>query len=102
MPVLGAGAFSVVALVTAALAFTSLSGAALSSIPVDLFPTDLRVMALAIYLMTGRMGTILGTVAFPALMDFGCYPPFIAISGVLIVCGAACLLLPNTTLKRME
>lgn len=42
------------------------------------------VMALATFLMCGRMGTILGTVAFPALMDFGCLPPFFAISTVLM------------------
>lgn len=38
---------------------------------------------MALFLMTGRIGTILGTVIFPALINFGCLPPFIAISAVL-------------------
>ncbi|XP_063635472.1 synaptic vesicle glycoprotein 2B-like isoform X1 [Cydia splendana] len=102
MPFLGNSADAVVALMTTALALTSLSGAALSSITVDLFPTSLRVMAMATFLMMGRMGTITGTVTFPALIDFGCLPPFITICTVLAVCGVACFLLPNTTLKKLE
>lgn len=42
LPVLGSGAAAVVAMVTAALSFTALCGASLSSINVDLFPTSLR------------------------------------------------------------
>ncbi|XP_072929448.1 synaptic vesicle glycoprotein 2C-like [Epargyreus clarus] len=102
MPLIGDGAFAVVAMMTAALAFTSLLGASLSSICVDLFPTSLRVMALATFLMTGRLGTVSGTVIFPALIDYGCWPPFITIALVLGVCGIACFLVPNTTLKKLE
>ncbi|XP_026330167.1 synaptic vesicle glycoprotein 2C-like [Hyposmocoma kahamanoa] len=102
MPFLGTGSFSVAAMVTAALAFTSLCGAALSSICVDLFPTSLRVMAMVTFLMCGRLGTIAGTVAFPALIGFGCFPPFITITAVLAAIGVACLFLPNTNLKKLE
>lgn len=42
LPLLGYDALSVAAMVTAALAFTSLFGAALHSVTVDLFPTSLR------------------------------------------------------------
>lgn len=42
MPLLGNSALAVVVMVTVGLAFTSLSGASLSSIVVDLFPTSLR------------------------------------------------------------
>ncbi|XP_049870515.1 synaptic vesicle glycoprotein 2C-like [Pectinophora gossypiella] len=102
MPLLGNGPFAIVALVTTALAFASLCGASLSSINVELFPTSLRVMAMATFLMCGRLGTISGTVAFPALISYGCYPPFITIACVLTACGLACFLLPNTTLKKLE
>ncbi|XP_073952770.1 synaptic vesicle glycoprotein 2C-like isoform X2 [Choristoneura fumiferana] len=102
MPFLGNSADAVVAMMTAALAVTSLLGASLSSITVDLFPTSLRVMAMATFLMMGRIGTITGTVTFPALIDFGCLPPFITIAAVLAVCGVACFFLPNTTLKKLE
>ncbi|CAD0244634.1 unnamed protein product [Spodoptera exigua] len=102
LPFLGTSAYAVVAMVTSALAFTSLCGASLSSITVDLFPTSLRVMAMATFLMCGRLGTITGTVIFPALIDYGCLPPFITIGSVLTVCGLACFLLPNTTLKKLE
>lgn len=102
MPYLGDSAFAVVSMVTVALAFTSLCGASLSSIAVDLFPTSLRVMALSTFLMCGRLGTITGTVTFPALIDYGCLPPFITIAAVLAACGFACFLVPNTTLKKLE
>ncbi|XP_075975758.1 synaptic vesicle glycoprotein 2C-like [Anticarsia gemmatalis] len=102
MPFLGNSAFAVVAMVTAALAFTSLCGASLSSVIVDLFPTSLRVMAMSTFLMCGRLGTITGTVIFPALIEYGCLPPFLTIGAVLTVCGLACFLVPNTTLKKLE
>ncbi|CAB3235115.1 unnamed protein product [Arctia plantaginis] len=102
MPFLGNSAFAVVAMVTTAMALTSLCGASLSSITVDLFPTSLRVMAMSTFLMSGRAGTITGTVIFPALIDYGCLPPFLTIGAVLIVCGLACFLVPNTTLKKLE
>ncbi|KAL0831723.1 hypothetical protein ABMA28_001266 [Loxostege sticticalis] len=102
LPLLGYDALSVAAMVTAALAFTSLFGAALHSVTVDLFPTSLRVMAMATFLMFGRLGTITGTVIFPALISYGCLPPFITIAAVLCVCGLTCCMLPNTTLKKLE
>ncbi|XP_059054633.1 synaptic vesicle glycoprotein 2A-like [Achroia grisella] len=102
LPLWGTGAFSVVAMVTIALAFTSLGGATLSSICVDLFPTSLRVMAMATYLMSGRLGTISGTIAFPALVEYGCLPPFLTIAAVLAAYGIGCALVPNTTLKKLE
>ncbi|XP_045496971.1 synaptic vesicle glycoprotein 2A-like isoform X2 [Colias croceus] len=102
LPFLGGSAGAVVALVTSALALTSLCGASLSSITVDLFPTSLRVMAMATFLMCGRLGTISGTVAFPALIDYGCLPPFFTISAVLTACAVACFFIPNTTLKKLE
>lgn len=40
-------------------------------------------MAMATFLMCGRMGTISGTVIFPALMKYGCFPPFITIASVI-------------------
>ncbi|XP_026759680.1 synaptic vesicle glycoprotein 2C-like [Galleria mellonella] len=102
LPFLGNGALSVLAMMTTALAFTALGGAALSSICVDLFPTSHRVMAMATFLMCGRMGTIGGTVTFPALIQYGCFPPFITIAAVLAAYGLGCALVPNTTLKKLE
>lgn len=102
MPFLGTSAYAVVAIVTSALAFTSLGSASLASIAVDLFPTSLRVMAMATFLMCGRLGTITGTVIFPALMEYGCLPPFITIGLVLAACGFSCFVMPNTTLKKLE
>ncbi|XP_050678013.1 synaptic vesicle glycoprotein 2A-like isoform X2 [Leptidea sinapis] len=102
MPLLGTTPAAVVWLLTAALALTSLAGASLSSITVDLFPTSLRVMAMSIFLMMGRVGTVTGTVTFPALIAYGCLPPFFTIAGVLAVCGCACFFVPNTTLKKLE
>ncbi|XP_072949773.1 synaptic vesicle glycoprotein 2A-like [Epargyreus clarus] len=102
LPLLGADAYTVMAMTTVGLAFASLYGASLSSICVDLFPTSLRVMGLATFLMTGRIGTVSGSVIFAALIDYGCYPPFLTIALVLAVTGVACFLLPNTTLKKLE
>ncbi|KAL4711603.1 hypothetical protein ACJJTC_003620 [Scirpophaga incertulas] len=102
MPLLARGAVAAAAAAATALAFTALFGAALSTVAVDLFPTPLRVMAMATFLMSGRFGTIAGAVTFPALVVYGCMPPFITIGTVLAACGLACYLLPNTTLKKLE
>ncbi|XP_023944576.1 synaptic vesicle glycoprotein 2B-like [Bicyclus anynana] len=102
LPFTGSKALTLVAMFTSGLALTSLCSATLSSIAVELFPTSLRVMAMATFLMTGRVGTIMGTVIFPALMEFGCLPPFMTIAVVLMICGLACFFLPNTTLKKLE
>ncbi|CAG9580236.1 unnamed protein product [Danaus chrysippus] len=102
LPLVGSSSFPVVAIVTTALALTALCSASLSSIAVDLFPTSLRVMAMAVFLMMGRMGTISGTIIFPVLIDFGCLPPFLTIAAALMACGVACFFLPKTTLKRLE
>lgn len=40
-------------------------------------------MAMSMFLMCGRVGTITGTVIFPALIDYGCLPPFLTIGAVL-------------------
>ncbi|XP_037296767.1 synaptic vesicle glycoprotein 2C isoform X2 [Manduca sexta] len=99
LPFFGVSSLAVVLMVTAALALTALSSSSLSSICVDLFPT---VMAMATFFMCGRVGTVIGTIVFPALISYGCIPPFATIAAVLAVCGVASFLVPNTTLKKLE
>uniref|UniRef100_A0A1Y9G865 Major facilitator superfamily (MFS) profile domain-containing protein n=1 Tax=Anopheles albimanus TaxID=7167 RepID=A0A1Y9G865_ANOAL len=62
---------------------------------VDLFPTNLRAMAVCISLMFGRLGSVVGANIVGVLLDSYCELTF-WISGVsLIACGALSFFIPN-------
>ncbi|XP_059478880.1 synaptic vesicle glycoprotein 2A-like [Neocloeon triangulifer] len=61
---------------------------------IDLFPTSLRGMATCMSMMTARIGAVLTTVAFGALLDFRCEFAFFMLCGVLLVCALLGIRLP--------
>uniref|UniRef100_A0A182INB7 Major facilitator superfamily (MFS) profile domain-containing protein n=1 Tax=Anopheles atroparvus TaxID=41427 RepID=A0A182INB7_ANOAO len=62
---------------------------------VDLFPTNLRAMAVCISLMFGRLGSVVGANIVGVLLDTNCELTF-WISGVsLIACGVLSFFIPN-------
>uniref|UniRef100_A0A1Y1KR70 Major facilitator superfamily (MFS) profile domain-containing protein n=1 Tax=Photinus pyralis TaxID=7054 RepID=A0A1Y1KR70_PHOPY len=77
-------------------AFTSLGISTVYCVMVDLFPTNLRVMAAALSLTFGRGGALIGNLIFGFLIDLNCIVPIALFSIMLIVSGLLCLLLPNT------
>ncbi|KAG8264341.1 hypothetical protein J6590_014629 [Homalodisca vitripennis] len=52
---------------------------------VDLFPTNLRVMAAALSLTFGRSGALFGNLIFGYLIDLNCFVPIVTFSVFLLV-----------------
>ncbi|XP_058445602.1 synaptic vesicle glycoprotein 2C-like [Malaya genurostris] len=86
-------------------AFEALTSMAISTVycvMVDLFPTNLRVMAAALSLTFGRGGALIGNLLFGYLIDLNCIVPIIIFSVMLLVSGILCLLLPSTGTEALD
>ncbi|XP_058826222.1 synaptic vesicle glycoprotein 2B-like isoform X2 [Topomyia yanbarensis] len=86
-------------------AFEALTSMAISTVycvMVDLFPTNLRVMAAALSLTFGRGGALVGNLLFGYLIDLNCIVPIVTFSVMLFVSGTLCLFLPNTGSEALE
>lgn len=77
-------------------ALTSLGISTVYCVMVDLFPTNLRVMAAALSLTFGRGGALFGNLVFSYLIDIACVLPIALFAAMLFVSGGLCFLLPNT------
>lgn len=77
-------------------ALTSLGISTVYCVMVDLFPTNLRVMAAALSLTFGRGGALIGNLLFGFLIDLNCVVPIVLFAAMLFGSGLLCLLLPNT------
>ncbi|XP_070508560.1 synaptic vesicle glycoprotein 2B-like [Chironomus tepperi] len=77
-------------------ALTSLGISTVYCVMVDLFPTNLRVMAAALSLTFGRGGALIGNLLFGFLIDLHCVVPIIIFSALLFISGILCLFLPST------
>ncbi|XP_044727137.1 synaptic vesicle glycoprotein 2B-like isoform X2 [Chrysoperla carnea] len=83
-------------------ALTSLGISTVYCILVDLFPTNLRVMAAALSLTWGRGGALLGNLLFGYLIDLNCVIPIVLFSFLLFVSGLLCFTLPNTGNQALD
>lgn len=63
---------------------------------VDLFPTNLRVMAAALALTFGRSGALMGNLLFGYLIDLNCLVPILLFGLMLLISGILCFFLPST------
>lgn len=86
---------TVVALSAIFVAFNSIAVNVVLSVVVDLFPTSLRTMAVALTMMIGRIGGFMGNVTMPLLLKIGCGATFFSISSVLLLGVILCCLLPK-------
>lgn len=64
---------------------------------VDLYPTNLRAMAVCISLMCGRLGSVVGANIVGILLDNYCSATFLMSGISLIVCGVLAFFIPNIT-----
>lgn len=64
-------------------ALTSLGISTVYCVMVDLFPTNLRVMAAALSLTFGRGGALMGNLLFGFLIDLNCVVPIVIFSAML-------------------
>ncbi|CAH1099667.1 unnamed protein product [Psylliodes chrysocephalus] len=83
-------------------ALTSLGISTVYCVMVDLFPTNLRVMAAALSLTFGRGGALLGNLLFGFLIDLNCVIPIVLFASMLLVSGLLCFLLPSTGKGSLE
>ncbi|XP_019755067.2 synaptic vesicle glycoprotein 2C [Dendroctonus ponderosae] len=61
---------------------------------VEMFPTTLRTMTVALAMMSGRAGAVLGNTLYPLLLKAGCGPVFFYNGLLSLSCGLLVLLLP--------
>ncbi|XP_013137143.1 PREDICTED: synaptic vesicle glycoprotein 2C-like [Papilio polytes] len=63
---------------------------------VEVFPTRMRTLAISVIMTLGRIGTLVGNVAFPILLDMGCVVPFYSLTIVMICVTVMALFLPKS------
>lgn len=63
---------------------------------VQMFPTELRGMAVGLGLMFGRMGSVIGTNVAGILISSECEAAFYLFGGLLLFCGLLSLILPRS------
>ncbi|KAL5276213.1 hypothetical protein ACFFRR_001814 [Megaselia abdita] len=67
----------------------------IQAITVDIFPTQLRGMAVCICLMMGRLGCVTGANLFAALIETHCEVAFLIPAGLIIAAGLLSFLIPK-------
>ncbi|XP_049820989.1 synaptic vesicle glycoprotein 2C-like isoform X2 [Aethina tumida] len=77
-------------------ALTSILEAVLFCVVVDIFPTNIRAIALSITATSGRIGAIFGNVIFGLLIDLNCVIPIYLFGFMLIGSGLLCITIPRT------
>ncbi|XP_055845871.1 synaptic vesicle glycoprotein 2B-like [Episyrphus balteatus] len=71
-------------------------------IVVDIFPTNLRAMAVCISLMLGRIGSVTGAYVFGTLIEHYCKTSLFVATIPMIACAFLSLLLPSDVNKKKE
>ena len=73
----------------------------LDCLGIELFPTSLRSTAMAVTLLSARLGAIFGNLVFGYLVTSHCAVPILMVAGLLIGGGMMGVALPNTTKKPL-
>ncbi|XP_067013217.2 synaptic vesicle glycoprotein 2B [Anabrus simplex] len=88
---------SVLALSCIFVGLSTMCVSVVNSIVVDLFPTQLRAMAVCLSLMCGRLGTIVGSLVVGQLLELSCGAVFFVLSGIILGCGFMGFLIPRSS-----
>ncbi|KAL7294930.1 hypothetical protein TKK_0011851 [Trichogramma kaykai] len=83
-------------------ALTSLGISLVYCVIVDMFPTNLRVMAAALSLTMGRLGALVGNLVFGYLIDLACVVPIVLFASFLFACGFLSVFLPKTGKETLD
>ncbi|CAK1578986.1 unnamed protein product [Parnassius mnemosyne] len=78
-------------------AIVSCTEAVMFCVVCEIFPTNVVATAMAITVMSGRVGAIVGNVVFGALVDQYCIVPIYIFGTLLISSGLLCMILPKST-----
>ncbi|XP_045768641.1 synaptic vesicle glycoprotein 2C-like [Maniola jurtina] len=90
------------ALLLSSLPLTGLAIGPVNAFAVEIYPTNLRGMAISLSMMVGRLGSIVGTNIAGVLINAACEVTFYFFGGMLICCAALALLLPKSKGKPTE
>ncbi|CAH2042667.1 unnamed protein product, partial [Iphiclides podalirius] len=66
------------------------------ALTLEVFPTTTRTLAISFIMTSGRIGTLVGNVLFPILLNMGCAVPFYTLTGVMICVTLMSLFLPKS------
>ncbi|XP_063703610.1 synaptic vesicle glycoprotein 2B-like [Culicoides brevitarsis] len=83
------------------LLWCGLTIAVVNAATVDLYPTNLRAMAICLSLMSGRAGSVIGSYVVGIFIETSCSATFIGSGTSLIACGVLSFFIPNI-MKRKE
>ncbi|CAH2235318.1 jg5888 [Pararge aegeria aegeria] len=61
---------------------------------VEIFPTTMRTLSIAMVMTIGRIGSVVGNVLFPILLDMGCAVPFYTLAVTMIGTTMLSLVIP--------
>ncbi|XP_045447530.1 synaptic vesicle glycoprotein 2B-like [Melitaea cinxia] len=89
----------VFAILLSAIPLTGLAVGPVNSYAVEIFPTNLRGMAISLTMMIGRTGSIVGTNVAGILINTFCTLTFYIFGGALILCGLLSFLLPRAKIE---
>ncbi|XP_041982996.1 synaptic vesicle glycoprotein 2C-like [Aricia agestis] len=67
----------------------------LQNVLIRVFPTTVRALATSMFMMIGRLGSLLGSILFPVLLEVGCMAPFLSLSIVCICVTCLIYFLPD-------
>lgn len=67
----------------------------LNTVTYELFPTNLRSLAMSLSLMMGRLGSLVGGNIAGLLLENNCKSMFILSGATMVVCGVLTFLIPN-------
>lgn len=76
--------------------------AVVNAATVDLYPTNLRAMAICLTLMSGRAGSVVGSYVVGIFIETSCSATFIGSGTSLIACGVLSFFIPNIMKRKPE
>ncbi|XP_075230665.1 synaptic vesicle glycoprotein 2B-like isoform X2 [Lycorma delicatula] len=74
---------------------------AMLGVVVQLFPTNLRTMAVSLTMMFGRLGVLFGSLAFSFVLELSCWAPFVGV-GTITFCSAIAMIPLLPWVKKIE
>ncbi|XP_063822729.1 synaptic vesicle glycoprotein 2C-like [Ostrinia nubilalis] len=89
----------VFAILLSSMPLTGLSIGPINAYSVEIFPTELRGMAVSLSMMLGRLGSISGANIAGAMINTACEPMFYMFAGFIMFCSLCAFLLPKSQEK---
>ncbi|KAI5642970.1 sugar transporter domain-containing protein [Phthorimaea operculella] len=85
----------VVALFATVMSLGQVMMSLLQATTMECFPTAFRTLAISVTMTIGRIGSLVGNILFPILLNMGCVVPFYSLAGVMVVVTLMAIIQPN-------